>query len=516
MHKYKKYIFFAALFILIYSFSVIDNCADRDLWHRLAVGALFFNTGWVLKHDIFAYTPTKPLWVDHEWGSGVIFYFLSHHFGDSGLLILRILIIFAIILLIYAAIRLQIQRKVYPIGYLFLSFYALLPGVAITIRCQLFTYLFFTLWLYLLERVKRGENRLIWIFPVITLLWVNLHGGFVAGFGLIFIYALGELLNRKNPVKYLGILAACVPVTLINPYGFKFWQYMAEALTMPRPYITEWEPINIFYPPTDWLGFKVLLLISIIGIGYSLIFKIKKIDWTTLLLILTTLALTLRQERQAIFFIIAASVFSYDYFYSAISPIIAKISAKLTPRLSEKTLELADFTRQSIVYALIIVVCGYFSITSSHIINVKPEYYPVQAVEFIRINNVKGNLLVPFNWGSYALWKLYPQCLVPIDGRYEEVYTNDVYMDITRFAFSLNGWGGVLKKYHNDIILINKDSKTFYALKKLNNWKMIYNDKYSAVFVPYSTKKTNWLLPNKDIDYSKTKYISGINSLYLH
>jgi len=43
----------------------------------------FFQTGTVLKKDIFSYLPTKDLWVDHEWGSGVVFTFLQN-FSANG------------------------------------------------------------------------------------------------------------------------------------------------------------------------------------------------------------------------------------------------------------------------------------------------------------------------------------------------------------------------------------------------------------------------------------------------
>jgi len=508
MSHTKKIIFFIALFILVCLFSAIHNSADRDLWHRLAVGALFFQTGWVLKHDIFAYTPTKDLWVDHEWGSGVIFYFLSHNFGDYGLIALKVLIAFTVLTVILAANHLISSDKKYRIGFYIITLTGLWPGFGSTIRCQLFTYLFFTLWVYILERIRRGENRLIWIFPATMLLWVNLHGGFVAGFGLLVLYALGELLNKKNPVKYLGIISLTLPVTLINPYGIKFWHYMIEAITMPRPYITEWEPLNLLGSVNDWLGYKILLVIAIFSFGYKLISKDKKLDWTEITLLLVTFILSLRQERQAIFFVIIASIFIYKHFYTAINALFGEYLDKFKNLFSESQYDLINFTRQAVVFIFIIVVGIYNSIITP------PKDYPVNAVEFIKTNNLKGNLLVPFNWGSYSLWKLYPQCLVAIDGRYEETYSNEVYIDISNFFFSFEPTQKVLDKYSADIILIEANTKTNNKLKTLKDWKVIYQDKYSAVFIPSSIKKNEWILPDKNIDYSKNKYLSNINFLF--
>ncbi|EKE03665.1 MAG: hypothetical protein ACD_20C00172G0018 [uncultured bacterium] len=85
----KEYLFYIAILVLVWVYLITFNEFDFDLWARLAVGKIFFETGWILKNDIFSYTITKPIWVDHEWGSGVVFYFLANHFGDVGLLLMN-------------------------------------------------------------------------------------------------------------------------------------------------------------------------------------------------------------------------------------------------------------------------------------------------------------------------------------------------------------------------------------------------------------------------------------------
>lgn len=228
--------------------------------------------GNVIYHDIFTYFPSKPLWIDHEWLSGVVFYNLGHYFGDYGILFLKVSILFSILVLIY-----KTNQLIWPepdkqrVGYYFVTIVGVLIGIAATLRCQGFTYLFFTLWIYVLERVRRGENRLIWIFPATTLIWANMHAGFFAGFGLLVFYAIGEFLNKKNPLKYIGILALCLPVTLINPYGIKYWPYLIEATTMHRPYITEWGWLNPFESFYKVIGTKMQVVLILPALIYALI-----------------------------------------------------------------------------------------------------------------------------------------------------------------------------------------------------------------------------------------------------
>ena len=62
----------AALYLLFVE--MYSNClADYDLWGYLAFGRAFWETGQFPYRDLFSYTPTKPLWVYHEWLTGSCF-----------------------------------------------------------------------------------------------------------------------------------------------------------------------------------------------------------------------------------------------------------------------------------------------------------------------------------------------------------------------------------------------------------------------------------------------------------
>ena len=124
---------------------------------------------------VFAYTPVKALWVDHEWGLGVVFYAISHYFGDVGIIILKIFLLLMIFFCVFSTNQLRSNDSdKYRLGYYFLFFGAILPTFDNTIRSQCFTYFFFAMWLYMLDLVKKGDNKLIWIFPLSMLFWANM------------------------------------------------------------------------------------------------------------------------------------------------------------------------------------------------------------------------------------------------------------------------------------------------------------------------------------------------------
>jgi len=54
-----------------------------------------------------------------------------------------------------------------------------------------------------------------------------------------------------------------------------------------------------------------------------------------------------------------------------------------------------------------------------------------------------------------------------------------------------------MTKYNADIILINTEYEVYKALIKLDEWRIIYNNKISAVFIPVSKKSNHWIIPDE-------------------
>ena len=88
---------FGSLLLGVFTFGVVllfHNLADGDLWAKLALGAAVWNQGHLPTADVFAFTPVLPVYVDHEWGSGLIFFTVLKWFGPSGLMWLKVLLAF--------------------------------------------------------------------------------------------------------------------------------------------------------------------------------------------------------------------------------------------------------------------------------------------------------------------------------------------------------------------------------------------------------------------------------------
>jgi len=85
--------------------------------------------------------------------------------------------------------------------------------------------------------------------------------GFVVGLGVVFFYAAAAVFLRKDIAPMAGTATACALVTLINPYGVKFWQYLiprcsirARALRVASAALLAWD---------DFLGFRLLFVLTV-------------------------------------------------------------------------------------------------------------------------------------------------------------------------------------------------------------------------------------------------------------
>ena len=136
-------------------------------------------------------------------------------------------------------------------------------------RPQLMTFLFsslffFVIYLYLAKRIK-----VLWVLPLIMIIWVNSHGGFIIGAGILPIVAILEYMSchikrrDKSHIRSMFIWTCITEASmLINPYGINLLVFIYKTLSLPRS-ITEWEPVSLL--DLSYLRFKIFSLCVILS-----------------------------------------------------------------------------------------------------------------------------------------------------------------------------------------------------------------------------------------------------------
>lgn len=477
---------FGCLLTLVCLNALATTVADPDLWGYLAFGRLFWETGRFPYQDIFAYVPTLNLWVYHEWLTGVLFYPLYQALGAAGLQVIKIALGLATVYLIYLTAR---RRGAH--------FWSALLGLWVTqvflalgyspVRAQLFTYFFFALSLFLLESARlSGRWRGLLLLVVIQIFWCNLHGGFLAGLGLLGLYALGEAVSRRPFWPYLAALGAASLVTLINPYGLEYWSYLLRAVTMPRPDITEWASVYKAWEA----GFSkepLIYFVCLSGFTVLLLLWDRCREITPTLILGLTLYLGFKHIRHQVFFFLAAGAYLPVLLEAFTQKTFASFSFHSEGWRRTRLLPVALALMGILIYGYKVLSKDPLTLTFPRTSDpgVKASFhYPVAAVEFLQKNNFSGNILNEFTWGEYLIWSLHPACKVAMDGRYETVYGEDLCRLHKDFYFGRPGWRQILEQFPPDLILVDPRSKVYPLLQEAPDWRQAYKDDGAALFLP--------------------------------
>lgn len=494
----KTTFFYILLFLLSTAIAVKSKNYDFDLWARLIAGMAIVQTGQILKFDFLSYTPTHK-WFDHEWGASVVFYLVENTLGHLGLLFLQALLIFLTMVFLVKTVKVRCG-DVFNYKNI-LIYFIILNSFTVTysslIRCHSFTFLFFIIEIYILEKIRKSGNyKLLYIFPPLFLIWGNMHGGVVSGLGILAIYTIGEFLNKKTWKPILLTVFISTLMLFINPYGIGYVKFLIDATLMPREDVVEWWWIFHKYNYYLFLSFKFSALFFL----FLELVKIKKlpttfasIDKTKFLVMLVTLYLAVRHVKMMPFFAITATAYCYEDIY-----------------LMFKNFR---FPKWSIPALNVVLLMFAVAMLSLH--NYKPmvnlSAYPIMEVEFVRVNKLSGNLLINFGLGSYASYKLYPQNKIYMDGRYEEVYNEDLMVDLNNMYTLKHKPDNIFKKNMPDVIILEQNYPMFKFLSASNTWYLVFKGVNFGVFVKKEQYKDDFIPPSGELDYyRKTLFNTSI------
>jgi hypothetical protein len=460
-----------------------ETLADPDLWGYLTFGRLYWNNDGFPYHDPYAYTPIKAFWIYHEWLTGVLFHSLYEYLGSFGLQGLKYITGLATAFAIYKTARTRLASGEASVACLILIS-PLFSFAYSPVRAQVFTNLFFALTLYILERTGcENRSRHIWCLIPMYLLWSNLHGGVVAGLGIIGLYAAGKALAGKKSLPYWLVLAAAVAVTLINPYGLEYWLYLKDALFMPRPDIDEWHSVFTALRSGESTANHLVFLLFFFLTGL-LLASMRNRRITDILILSATSLMAFQHVRHESLFFIAMGCYGPCYFTQAWD--IMKKSSGRAEFWSNSVRRIAPvlFLVLLIVFGTRFVTGHPFDLTlrSPNKEKAVDFNYPTGAVNFIRNNTLKGNILTEFSWGEFIIWNL-PESRIAMDGRYETLYTEEATREYFRFTKGETGWRDYLRKYRHDLILFRPDSVVNDMLSRDPDWVKIYADADCILFI---------------------------------
>jgi hypothetical protein len=502
-----SFLWLGLVLLVALSIAFLLPVTPQDYWWYLRIGHDTLASGAVARLDTLTFTQAGTP-VDYQsWGAAVLFWLVYRLGGLSLTVLLRGVFLAATYILVWAAAR---RAGAGRLGASLILLAAVLTSSNNwSIRPQLFAYPLFALAIFILYKWQNGEKRFsmkntnehelgktpkkaflpaswhfvpfvvknffqesegpksVYWLPLISLLWVNLHGSFVmlillAGAALVF----GRGDRRSLALAFAGVLLA----TLVNPRGFGTWTYVYHSLTVASSQLfsAEWLPpvntgwqMNIFFL---WLlGFPLLAALSarkldrlewtwFLGFGLLALWGERYVIWFVFILAVLTACQLAGWEKKYL----GGSEQTRPVFNLAFGLVFILLPLALLPGLREK------WWKQS---------------------PAATENTPVAATTWLADHpDLPGPLWSEIGFSSYLEFAL-PGRPTWIDTRFE-VFPVGQWQEYQAISSARFDWGNLLDAAGVNLLMVSQQNQPelLSALKISSTWCELYRDNTAVIY----------------------------------
>jgi hypothetical protein len=441
--------------VLMFVATSVDRNYQTDFWHHLARGRAIAASGALVDHDLFSCTvPPDQSFQDASWLAQLAYHYLYAAGGLPLVQLANSLLLTAmtagLVWLCWRGSR-SLTIAAGLAAFAFLGLWQLL-----LIRPQTFSMLLFVA-LYGVLELSLTRRAWLALAPPILALWANLHGGFPVGLALVGCYvvaagwesvrAAGRSWWRDGRLRALALyLTACGLATLLNPYGWRVYQYVAHTSGVAAGrHIDEWVP-----PGLNLLVSKVWV-VSVLGLIVLFALPGRRPSAREVCLVLCFLPPACGSVRMVAWWMLVAA------------PIAAsRLAAVLPPRLIAEEDGRRATVGTALAFALFVVACVFSLpwlerwnpvLTTLHHTE-RREAQLQAAADRLRERRPAGRIFSRFEWGEYLGWSLAPDYKVFMDGRIE-IYSDRVWGDYSAITRGRADWQQVLDGYGVDCLLLD-------------------------------------------------------------
>jgi hypothetical protein len=472
------------VFIMVFLFGILLGprfFGDGDTGRHIVVGNIVVAERYIPMINIFSHTKSGLPLTTTEWLSEAVYAVAYLAMGLNGAVLLSVILIAVTFTLVFRETLLSSQSYLISFSLVFLMVLAtLFHWMA---RPHLFSWLLFAIWLPLMDRLARGETKNYWQFPLLMLLWVNLHGGFVLGFLVWGAYITSWLMEHSfrevvsselfKRLLFAGVLSLLV--TLLNPSGIGLWKnvfgHVGDSDLMNLH--IEWQSPN-FHDPNTW---PFLLMIAL------LVFSFSRSSHPILLarsfIAAGLLILGLYSVRNIPYAVIACvpMLGIYDWGLMRLS-FFQRVEQKL--HVAQVGLRGAVWSLLSVIAIASLLISGQTLDLTNQGNRFDPALFPVHAVDWLSAHPQPGNVFNEFTAGGYILFRLWPEQKVFIDGQ-TDFYGAELVKDYLTMLNAHDGWEGLFAKYQIDWVLLPRDVPLVKILKSNSQWRILYEDDVSII-----------------------------------
>lgn len=443
--------------------SLVARLDAIDLAYQVRAGEIMLQTHRLLDHDVWTFTVRGAPWLNQQWLAELIFGFAYDLGGWIALDLLHSILIGLVSLFVFKACRAN-GASLRLAGGLTLSAFVI-SQVGLGLRSQLLGVVLFAAALWILSERDRNPRAAL-LLPLIAIIWANVHGSFFLLPLLIGAAWTEDRINKRRGRPSLGPIGlASLAATLINPFGWRVWEYVFDLTitSQVREITTEWQPTTLNHVSGAIFFLSIVLVVGV------LVRSDEKLPWPSVLMLIGFAALAYQARRGLV------------WWGLGIAPIMSSILSRKESESPPGTPSI-NIAFVAVMAFAAIIVPPWWRLGPSGDESLLNDA-PLQITRELRQTVDPGDRV--FNaqqWGSWLNLAL-PENPIFIDSRLElfpaEVLDDNLYVSIGR-----QGWQDILDRWRVDVVLASKeqDDLLLPLIKKDPGWWLVFENGSGAIF----------------------------------
>ena len=434
--------------------------SDGDAVMHWRIGDWMLEHRQIIRHDSFSYTRAGSPVISKEWLAELLFAAAGRTGGLFGLCILAALVIATTFALLHW--RLLRDGNDLLIATTLTLMAAWAASMHWMARPHVFSFLMLLLWHDQVRRVEHGAKP--WLLATIMALWVNLHGGFLAGFFVLGAYWLGAVRDTLKLRRLTIAALLCAAAVLLNPNGWKLPWHNVQFLR--SEFLTNWlaEYNSPDFQSRDAVGFLVWLAMLFVTLAW----RQPRLTTAESLIVVSWTAFAFYSRRNIpLMVILTAPIIA-----PALSAAVGEHWRALSARLGRD--------KQGWPVVAVLALAGIVCLAQP--LELPRTRWPVAAVQHIREHSSEfgARMFNDYVWGGYLL-KALPERRVFVDGR-TDFYGEALIRDYAAITELTTNWLGTLERYNVSWTLLPHRSRLNQALAALQNWRCVYTDEVATIY----------------------------------
>ena len=437
---------------------------DGDTAWHLWAGSWFLDHGVRAIPDTLSFTRAGVAWASPQWLSEILFALASRHGAYLGVALATTAAFAAAFAWLYR----QLARATdHPLAAALVTVLAAQTSMVQLVARPIALTL--PLFVGACALARSGGRRVLWLGPLLTALWANLHPSAFLATGVLAFWAIARRDGRLALAAALSALALGA-----TPWGFAWLRDLVPSGQNMSFFlrIDEWRTPG-FREPKFW-GLLAFILISLLARRGRGALAVPETLWG-----LGWLAFALVSARMAPYAVIAwapylaSDLAAGPHFLPGLRDALAPVEHEVRPGLWPVIATVAALAFAPVLASAFPQVAHGFP----------PARFPEKALAAADRAHLGPRVFNGYLWGGYISWTEPGRYQVFIDGR-AGFFGDEVLRDYLEVLELRPGWQEVLARRKPDWILVPAHSAIANVAPVTGQWAKAYEDSTAAVLVP--------------------------------